>query len=940
MNYSRYSLIFLALLLTTCLSGQGFFRVYGPESATARDLIQTSDGGYFLVGHVEIDSLLFLQKTDAAGIVVWTNHLALNRSRAIAATQMPDGGFAVLTEFYQDATAFKNNVLRISATGTVEWMRILDNHFYFANGLRDIAVTSDGGLLLVGDSYGTGLQNVNRLVKLASDGTVVWDKTAGTGFWNTTHLIKLSDGNFGIGGGRNNGDFHLAKINGDGDLIWERSYQKPNIQKAVSLIETIDGGFALLGTNQNPSLGRLEVFLLKTDGNGDEQWSNSIYSFPWPATPAYFFTLSDLTQDAAGNYYIPLADPIELLKLDPSGNPLWKKDLEISGYAWSIIKSSDGNLVLAGEHTDNALLLKVDYEGEFLTNKIKGTVFGDDNVDCLQNSGENGVANFVVVAKESNGATFYRNTNPDGTYEMRVTDGQFTITARPNFGPPGFYGVCDTLEVTVNGPAETIDNQDIGIEALASCPLMQVDLSASLLRRCTTTTYVVNYCNYGNEMAENVQVIVSNDSLLTFVSSNAPFSAISSTEITFEIPDVAPGDCGSFHIKYTVSCNAEIGDVICVDAHILPDTSCVPPQANWDGSQLEVTGTCDGDGISFNFKNTGNAPMTQALDYVIIEDHIMYMQGPIQLGIGGETNIDIPNPSGNGYAGQVLADSDNPTYLRMPVAVVDNCNLGSSSTLPLQLNTSVNSPAFDVSCDQVIGSFDPNDKRGFPLGWGDDHLIERGQDIEYMIRFQNTGNDTAFLVVIRDTLPVSKLDPSSAQFLASSHPALWEISDRGVIKVTFTNILLPDSTTNEPASHGFVSFRIHQVPDLPDGSKIYNSAAIYFDFNEPVITNTSVHTIGRPQLSAVKTPGNNQLLDFEVIPNPFSESAAFVLKNYQSTDPVNFRLCNAAGTVVMETQFNGNTFQLQNQGLTQGLYYFTMRNSDRLLTSGKLVVKN
>jgi uncharacterized repeat protein (TIGR01451 family) len=76
----------------------------------------------------------------------------------------------------------------------------------------------------------------------------------------------------------------------------------------------------------------------------------------------------------------------------------------------------------------------------------------------------------------------------------------------------------------------------------------------------------------------------------------------------------------------------------------------------------------------------------------------------------------------------------------------------------------------------VIGSFDPNDKRGFPLGWQDQHLLERNQDIEYMIRFQNTGNDTAFLVVVRDTLPVATLDPGTLRPISASHDYTWDVS--------------------------------------------------------------------------------------------------------------------------------------------------------------------
>jgi uncharacterized repeat protein (TIGR01451 family) len=138
----------------------------------------------------------------------------------------------------------------------------------------------------------------------------------------------------------------------------------------------------------------------------------------------------------------------------------------------------------------------------------------------------------------------------------------------------------------------------------------------------------------------------------------------------------------------------------------------------------------------------------------------------------------------------------------------------------------------------------------------DDHdqwlFIGRGQDhdakttlpimdawIDYTIRFQNTGTDTAFTMVITDTLP-GMLNPASIQMGAASHPFTWELKGTGILESTFANILLPDSNVNEPASNGFVGFRIR--PHLPVllGEEISNIANIYFDFNPPIITAPSL----------------------------------------------------------------------------------------------------
>jgi len=140
----------------------------------------------------------------------------------------------------------------------------------------------------------------------------------------------------------------------------------------------------------------------------------------------------------------------------------------------------------------------------------------------------------------------------------------------------------------------------------------------------------------------------------------------------------------------------------------------------------------------------------------------------------------------------------------------------------------------------VTASYDPNDKlANTSTGGSEVYLIDQDDWIDYVIRFQNTGTDTAFNVVITDTLP-ARLDPATIAVGAASHAFNWNLSGHGIVRFNFPNILLPDSNVNEPRSHGFVGLRIRpRLPLLP-GTIIENTANIYFDFNPPVITAPSV----------------------------------------------------------------------------------------------------
>lgn len=146
----------------------------------------------------------------------------------------------------------------------------------------------------------------------------------------------------------------------------------------------------------------------------------------------------------------------------------------------------------------------------------------------------------------------------------------------------------------------------------------------------------------------------------------------------------------------------------------------------------------------------------------------------------------------------------------------------------------------------VTGSYDPNDKLAYTSSGSTTHYDPtQDQWIDYTIRFQNTGTDTAFHILITDTLPAS-LDPASFIVGSASHVFTWELQGESTLKFRLYNILLPDSNVNEPRSHGFVSFRIKPRLPLSPGAQIINRANIFFDFNPPVITDPCVLTVPTP----------------------------------------------------------------------------------------------
>lgn len=143
----------------------------------------------------------------------------------------------------------------------------------------------------------------------------------------------------------------------------------------------------------------------------------------------------------------------------------------------------------------------------------------------------------------------------------------------------------------------------------------------------------------------------------------------------------------------------------------------------------------------------------------------------------------------------------------------------------------------EISC-----AIDPNDKLVTPNIPTLDNYTLFGETLKYTIRFQNTGSDTAINIRVSDVLD-PLLDWSTFEVTTSSHPYVVSFSNEGIVDFNFPNIYLPDSSTNLIESQGFISYRINPLPDLEENTFINNEANIFFDFNDPILTNTTTNVL-------------------------------------------------------------------------------------------------
>ena len=216
-------------------------------------------------------------------------------------------------------------------------------------------------------------------------------------------------------------------------------------------------------------------------------------------------------------------------------------------------------------------------------------------------------------------------------------------------------------------------------------------------------------------------------------------------------------------------------------------------------------------------------------------------------------------------------------------------------------------------------SYDPNDKLVNPTRGNNYTLF--GEDLTYTIRFQNTGNDYARDVVIRDTLD-AKLDASTFKLLSSSHPAQLALSLEADQYLTFSfeDIFLPDSTFDFGGSQGYITYLISPKDGLSEKTEINNTASISFDSNPPIVTNTTQNILVN-ELAAVHEIANIKL---HIFPNPVFDRVYIQAPQVLSGQ---IQLADYTGKLLSQQSFEGNT-ELDLSLLKTGIYLLTIQTGE------------
>ncbi len=476
---------------------------------------------------------------------------------------------------------------------------------------------------------------------------------------------------------------------------------------------------------------------------------------------------------------------------------------------------------------------------------LEGQIIGDVDQNCIVDTSEIGIAGWLVNAYNDT-LNITIEANELGAYWIPLPEGDWIINAIP---PYPLWEQCfeDSL-VQASGMGDSL-SLDLVLYPQAICPFINWDFNMPTLRSCAIRTFSIPYSNIGVELAEDVVFSIAAGDILEIQNASIPYTVETDGTILFEIDSIGIFESGTITFQALVNCALQAETVECIDVEVLPNDLC-GDQA-WDGSTITASGYCENDSIHFELENIGMGDMSEFGQFqveIIIDDIVLLLDSDeYKLDSGDDLMISYELEG----MGLRLGTEQLPGH---PIGetvsmVVPGCEDVSNDAILTHFLLQDGSPYMESFCNTVVASFDPNQKTASPIGQSDPHYIEKDWRLNYTLEFQNTGNDTAFLVVLRDSIS-NHLDMTTLQVNGGSHPFSWDISFNRELKFTFENILLPDSTTNEPASNGFVNFSIKPKADILPGTLIENRVGIFFDFNDVVLTNTVFHTIRKPVVTS------------------------------------------------------------------------------------------
>lgn len=306
-------------------------------------------------------------------------------------------------------------------------------------------------------------------------------------------------------------------------------------------------------------------------------------------------------------------------------------------------------------------------------------------------------------------------------------------------------------------------------------------------------------------------------------------------------------------------------------------------------------------------------------------------------GIGTQINPNKIEVVANNQLTNNYNSTSSKVYIKLDSTLKINDTLCFELRLKKNGNEADTINNFQKLCFTVRTSYDPNDKQvNIKSLQSNGDFNDKTDEFIYTIRFQNTGNAEAENLYILDPIDTN-FDIKTFRFISSSHNPILNISEDNIIKFNFRSIWLPDSFSNEPASHGNIIYGIKPNTNLKLNSTVKNTAYIYFDFNEPIITNTTSNKFVEKKSNNIDNNKNltNQI---SIFPNPVKGNYLHIgSRDYSNLH--SFKIFSIFGKDLKKGIFNGQ-FKVNISDLSKGIYYIEINDKNGIcLIRQKIIVE-
>ncbi|MFN8321029.1 MAG: T9SS type A sorting domain-containing protein [Chitinophagales bacterium] len=857
---------------------------------------QTADGGYILGGYsfsgISGDKTensnggddYWVVKTDAAGNIQWQNTIGGDGIDELESIQQTtDGGYILGGYSESDISGDKTEdhgftvldqkdywLIKIDAAGNIQWQNTIGGDG--GDVLQSVQQTTDGGYILGG----------------YSSANISYDKTENP-----------------MGGS----DYWIVKTDALGNIQWQNTIGSSGAEELHSVQQTTDGGYILggfsgsniSGDKTDNCNGGWDYWIVKTDAAGNIQWQNTIgggledrlSSIQQTSDGGYILggiSISNISGDKTENNTdtITYTDDYWIVKTDSLGNILWENTIggEGNDELKSVQQTTDGGYILggysesdiSGDKTENSIgngdywVVKIDAAGSIQwQNTIGGSEY--DDLSSIQQTADGG---YILGGLSTSNISGDKTENCNGTWDYWIVK----LTGENN-------AVTGNLFADLN--SNTV--RDAGEPLLINKKVTEQNTGRFAFSE-QNGHYSVSVLDTGNYTVAPAPISYYNAVPAT---QSAYFTGLHQTD----------------SLNHFAFQPVGVVNDVCV--------TLTPRSAFRVGFDAQYVIT---------FENTGNTILSGSVVFYP-DSALSYVSSSITPAYVNTDSVVWNYTS--------LAPFESAS-IWLTVHVNSSTPIGSSINSNVRIDPVAGdaTPACNYARWQVLttGSYDPND-----ILVDEDTLttteLVAYPFLEYIIRFQNTGNDTAFTIKVLNPIDTAKLDINTIEFVSSSHPVnLKWLDNKQNMEFTFNNILLPDSNTNELLSHGFVRYRIQPKTNLVAGNIIPNSAGIYFDFNQAVLTNTATTSI--VLLSDIK-PFSPQHLSFGIYPNPASSSITIAVD--KSMIGSNAIVTDITGRMIAAVQLTSTNTTLNTSGFARGVYLVKVQLPDETVTVRKFVVE-